>query len=133
MAARNLYPLRTLVRELIPIAGSFAPNSSSTVALTSRKGLGYSVVRTSTGLFTITLTDAFNDVVCAEAMLQLGTSDDKLTQLGTVVLTGTTPVVQIRVWDISGAAVADVSANAANRVSFVIWARNSASPPTYGD
>ena len=54
---RSLAPVRTLVRELIPIVGSFAPNSSSAVSGSSRKGLGWSVARTSAGLFTITFAD----------------------------------------------------------------------------
>ncbi len=133
MAARNLFPLRTLVRELIPITGTFLPNSSSAVAASSRKGLGWSVVRTSAGLFTVTLTDAFNDVVSVDVQLQLATADDKFCVVGTIVLTGTTPVFQIRVIDISTATVADVAANAGNRIHFIAWCRNSANPPVLGD
>ncbi len=128
---RNLAPVRTLVRELIPLAGSFAPNSTSAVDATSRKGLGWSVARTSTGLFTITFSDTFSDLVAFEAQLQLVTADDKYLQIGTLVNTAT-PIVQIRVMDISGAAVADVTANANNRIHFVAWLRNSAAKPTYG-
>ncbi len=113
------------------MVGSFAPNSTSEVDAASRKGLGYTVARTSTGLFTITFTDTFADLVAFEAQLQLVTGDDKFLQMGTLVNTST-PVVQIRVWDVSGAAVADVTANANNRINFVAWFRNSAAKPTYG-
>ncbi len=127
---RNLAPVRTLVRELIPIVGSFAPNSTSAVAGSSRKGLGWSVARTSAGLFTITFADTQADLVAFEASLQLATGDDKFLQMGTLVNT-TTPVVQIRVWDISAAAVADVTADANNRIHFVAWMRNLAALPTH--
>ena len=40
MSARNLAPLRALVRELIPIVGSFGPKGASGLDATSRKGLG---------------------------------------------------------------------------------------------
>ncbi len=128
---RNLAPVRTLTRELIPLAGSFAPNGSSAIAATSRKGLGYTVAYTSTGLYTITFTDPQADLVAFECQLQLATGDDKFLQMGTLVNTAT-PVIQIRCWDVSGAAVADIAANANNRIHFVAWMRNSAAKPTYG-
>lgn len=130
MAARNLSPVRTLVRELVPIAGSFAPNGSSAVSASSRKGLGWSVVRTSTGLFTVTFTDKWNDLVSAEASLQLASADDKFIQVGTYSASAKT--LQIRVWDVSSAGVADVAADANDRISFVCWFRNSAATPTAG-
>lgn len=128
---RNLAPVRALVRELIPLPGSFAPNGGSALDLTTRKGLGWTVTRTSTGLFTVTFTDTQADLVAFEAQLQLASADDKYLQMGTLVNTST-PVVQIRVMDISGAAVADVAANANNRIHFVAWMRNSAAKPTLG-
>ncbi len=128
---RNLAPVRTLVRELIPMVGSFAPNGSSALDATARKGLGWTVARTSTGLFTITFSDTFADLVAFECSLQLASAGDQYLQMGTLVNTAT-PVVQIRVWDISSAAVADIAANANNRIHFVAWLRNSAAKPTYG-
>ncbi len=128
---RNLAPVRTLVRELIPIVGSFAPNGSSAIVASSRKGLGWSVAYTSTGLYTITFSDTFADLVAFECSLQLVTAADSFLQMGTLVNTAT-PVVQIRNWDISSAAVADIAANANNRIHFVAWLRNSAAKPTYG-
>ncbi len=128
---RNLAPVRTLVRELIPLVGSFAPNGSSAVAATSRKGLGFTVARTSAGLFTITFTDTQADLVAFECQLQLATAGDQYLQMGTLVNT-TTPVVQIRVMDISGGAVADIAADANNRIHFTAWMRNSAAKPTFG-
>lgn len=128
---RNLAPIRTLTREMVPMMGSFAPNGSSALDATSRRGLGYTVAYTSTGLYTITFTDTYADLVSFEAQLQLTTGDDKLLQMGTLVNTAT-PVVQIRCWDISAAAVADIAAAAGNRINFVAWFRNSAAKPTYG-
>ncbi len=128
---RNLAPVRTLVRELVPIVGSFAPNGSSAVSASSRKGLGWSVGRTSAGLFTITFSDTFADLVAFTHNIQHVTARDIFSQMGTLVNTAT-PVVQIRVWDISGAAVDDVTADANSRIHFTAWLRNSAAKPTYG-
>ncbi len=131
MSKRNYAPVRTMVRELIPIVGSFAPNGSSALDATARKGLGFSVAYTSTGLYTITLTDTYADLVSFSCSLQLTTGDDKVLQMGTLVNTAT-PVIQVRCWDISAAAVADIAAAAGNRINFVAWVRNSAVKPTYG-
>lgn len=129
---RSLYPIRTYMRDLSPVGGSFATNSSSAVSLSSRKALGWSVVRTSTGLFTVTFTDKYNDLVAFVCDLQEVTAGDQFLQTGTLVNTAT-PVVQIRVWDISAAAVADVAANANNRINFTAWFRNvSAGQPVTG-
>lgn len=130
MAARNLAPVRTLVRELIPVAGSFAPNGSSALVATGTKGLGFTVAYTSTGLYTITFSDKYADLVSMQAQLQLTTGDDKFVQIGAVDLSAKT--IQIRVWDASSAAVSDVAAAAGNRINFVAWFRNSAALPTRG-
>lgn len=129
MAARNLAPVRALVRELVPITGSFAPNGSSAVDATSNKGLGWTVVRTSTGLFTITFADKWSDLVSFTTGLQLATGDDKFLQTGAYDASART--ITIRVWDVSGGAVADISANANNRISFTAWFRNSAALPVH--
>lgn len=126
MASRTFHKIQTLGKEIKEIAGSFAPNSSSAVAATSRKGKGFTVARTSTGLFTVTLVNKFYDIIEAQATLQLATADDKYCQVGSIAATANAArTIQIRVMDVSGAAVADVSANANNRINFTIKCRNS--------
>jgi hypothetical protein len=128
MSTRNFSPVRTLVRELIPVVGSFAPNGTGTVALTSRKGLGWSVVRTSAGLFSVTFTDKYNDLVSVSASVQHPTAIDLKVQVGT--WTSATKVLQLRTVTIG--TVADVTADTNARVNFVAWFRNSAASPTAG-
>jgi hypothetical protein len=130
MAARNFTSPRALVRELVIIAGSFAPNGSSAVSASSNKGLGWSVARTSAGLFTITFANKYADLVSVQAVLQLATGADQYVQVGTY--TAASKTLEIRVWDASDAAVADVAANANNRINFVCFFRNSATGPTRG-
>jgi hypothetical protein len=107
----------------VVVSGSFAPNGSSTLAATSVNGAGFSVARTSTGLFTITLNDSYPALIGAALGLQLASGDDKFLQFGSIDVNAKT--VQIRVWDVSAAAVADIAANANNRINFVLVFKNT--------
>lgn len=124
MANRNFDMVQGLGKGVKVISGSFAPNGSSAVSAASNKGKGWSVARTSAGLFTLTLQDAYVALLGAHAQLQLTTADDKYCQIGVVDVVSA-KTVQIRVWDVSGAAVADVSAAAGNRINFILWLSNS--------
>ena len=124
MANRNFDVLQALGKNIKVICGSFAPNGGSAVSSSSVKGLGFSVARTGAGIFTITLQDSYVDVVAVQASLQLATPDDKMLQWGAIdVVTAKTLV--LNVWDFSGAAVADIAANASNRIHFSLYLRNS--------
>lgn len=108
----------------VVVAGSFAP--AGTGAVTDVKGTGFSVARTSTGLFTITLDKVYSELLAATPGLQLAAGDDKTLQFGTYVAASGT--LELRVWDFSAAAVADISADANNRVNFVLVLRNTNLP-----
>lgn len=124
MANRNLDDVQALGKKYTIVSGSFAPNGSSAVSSASNKGIGWSVVRTSTGLFTITLQDSWVALLSAKSALQLATGDDKYLQFGTIDVV-TNKTVQIRVWDASAAAVADISADANNRIHFELTLSNT--------
>lgn len=114
----------TLDQGAVLIQGSFAPNGSSAIDATQNSGHGWSVARTSAGLFTITLQDAYIAMISSTVSLQLATGDDKILQVGAVDVVNA-KTIQVRVWDISGAAVADIAANAGNRIHFSLILRNS--------
>ncbi len=118
-----------------PVTGAAVANLTVVYeenAPTAKKGLGWSVVWTSPGLYTVTFTDGFNSLISTRASLQLATADDKLCQTGTLVNTAT-PVLQIRIWDKSANAVRDLdAADANNRIHFEAWFRASAAKPEYG-
>ena len=124
MANRNFSELQALDRGVKVIAGSFAPNGSSAVSALSNKGIGWSVARTSAGLFTVTLEDSYISLISGTVSLQLATADDKFCQIGTCEVV-TAKTVEIRVWDISGTAVTDVAADANNRINFCLILKNS--------
>lgn len=111
---------------LVILAGSFAPNGSSAISAASNKGKGFSVVRTSAGLYTITLADRYAALVSIVVMPQLATGADSGLQVGTCAVSGTAAnTIQIRNWDASDAAVADIAADANNRINFVLILRNT--------
>jgi hypothetical protein len=101
--------------------GSFAPDTAN--APTTVRGTGWTVARESAGLFKITFAEKYPEMIKATVSLQLATKDDKFLQLGTYDATAGT--LQIRVWDVSGADVADVAANANNRINFSVTFRNT--------
>lgn len=134
MAARNFAEPRALQRELILIEGSFAPNGSSAVAASSRQGPGWSVARTSTGLFTVTLSDKYKAFISLNASVQLTTFDVTYCQIGVTSLSAKT--VQIRtITDdaVTGiGALADIAADAGNRINFSFKLSNTSMLPTLG-
>lgn len=111
--------------DLEVIAGSFAPDTAN--APTTRRGGGFTVVRTSEGLFTVTLTNRYAGLVAGIATLQHSAANSDLkVELGAVVCSHAAAcTVQIRVVDISSAAVADVAANANNRINFFFLLKNT--------
>ena len=116
MAERKFDFMETIGRKKRTVAGSFAPDTAN--APTDVRGSGFSVVRTSQGLFTITFTNTYGALVSAVATLQLASTDNYMTQVGSYVAASRT--LEIRVIDDAGAGqVQDVAANANNRVNFV--------------
>lgn len=132
MASRNLAPVRTIAREMIPIIGSFAPNGAAALDLTQRKGLGFTVSRTSAGLFKVTLSDKYADIVAVVSALQAPAAIDLMTQTGLIVQSTPTVPASVEIRLLAGAVPTDAAANANSRVGFLIWVRNSAAKPTYG-
>lgn len=121
MSSRNLREAKSPDREVVLIAGSFAP--AGTGAPTAAKGSGFSVARSGVGVFTITLDKIYPDMLSAVCSLQLATAADQYVLGGTYTAASGTFV--INVWDVSGAALADISANANNRVNFILAMKNS--------
>lgn len=111
----------------VMVAGSFAPNGSSAVSAASNKGDAnggaYTVARTSAGLFTITFADKWDDLLSFVATLQQASGGDQFLQVGTY--TAASRTITVRVWDVSGAAVDDVAADANNRINFIAVFRNT--------
>lgn len=83
---------------IVMIVGSFALNGSSSPVAANNKGKGFSVVRTSQGLFTITLASSALSVLSAWSTLQCaGAAVDLYPQFGAIdVVTALTAVIQMK-------------------------------------
>ena len=112
----HTYPLIGLKhQECAIIGGTFYPDTANAPTYGTCGHRGWSVAYTSTGLFTVTLDDKVPGIlVVNQPTLQLATGADLILQLGTISLSAKT--IQIRVWDISDAAVANIAANANNAI-----------------
>lgn len=112
----------------VVIAGSFAPNNTSAVDNTANRGADFTVARTGTGEFTVTLANnlALSEVEAMVATAQLSTAADIVAQI-----TAITPAAANRTYVITlnaGATATDVAAAAGNRVNFVIFGKNTTVP-----
>jgi hypothetical protein len=116
MASRIFRKIMGLNYGEVRVSGSFAPNGSSALSATAVKGKGFTVAYISTGLYRITFADKYPTLISCRLGLQLTTGDDKVLQMGDY--TAASKTLDIRCWDISAAAVADISANANNRIHF---------------
>jgi hypothetical protein len=126
MAARSFVPLLGAADPGVVLLGfSFATNGSSDPVASTITGRGVaSVVLASTGVYTITLQDVYPALLSATASLQLASADDKVAaSIGAVDLTAKT--IQVRLYDISSAALANVAAATGNRVNVTLVLKNS--------
>ncbi len=125
MASRNWHNQQHAQIGTVKIEGSFAPNGSSALVASSTFGKGFSVAYTSTGLFTITLTDKYKKMIAANLTAQLSAAADIKLQLGTVDVV-TAKTIQIR--SLAVATLTDIAANANNRVHFSLTLQNTELP-----
>jgi hypothetical protein len=105
----------------IVLSGSFAPNGTSAVSSSSVKGVGFTVARTNAGIFTVTLDKVYGELVSANATVQLATPADTQAQIGSVSLSGKTVVINT----LTAGSLADIAADANNRVNFVLVVRDT--------
>lgn len=117
MADRAMFPINIIDKSqggLGFFAGSFAP--AGTGAPTTPLGKGFTAARTSQGLYTVTMANAFSRVNCFIPFLSLATPAARFVQTGLIVTASKT--IQIRNLDNSGN-VQDIAANANNRIGFI--------------
>lgn len=103
-------------------SGTFYPNGGSAIVATSNTGTaGWTVARTSQGVFTVTLDRKWLYIAGKTCSLQLHTAAATQVQFGDISLSAGTIVIR----NIDTSAVAqDIAANANNSISFVIVLSN---------
>lgn len=92
MANRIFSKVQALKKEVKVIAGSFSIAASGGAA-TKVTGLGYSVAKSATGEYTITLEDIYNSVVSMNANLLAATAVDLVPQFKSQTVSTTKLVV----------------------------------------
>jgi hypothetical protein len=117
MAERNFDFLETLGRKKRVVTGSFVPNGSSALDQTVVKGTGFTVLYTTTGVYTVTFTDKYGKVLYCAARLQQATRTQEVevgscdpSSAGTMVIHGFAK---------GGTSLADITAAGGTIVSFV--------------
>lgn len=126
MAGRSFVQLLGAADPGVVILGfSFATNGASDPVASTITGRGVaSVVLAATGVYTITLQDVYPFLLSATASLQLASADDKVAaNIGVVDLNAKT--IQVRIYDASTAALANVAAATGNRVNVCLVLKNS--------
>jgi hypothetical protein len=122
MANRNFSRVQALNHEVKIIAGSFSIAASGGAA-TKVTGLGYSVAKSGTGLYTVTLQDAYNAALAVTATAQAATAVDLVAQVKSVDVTSAKTVV------ISlNAGATPTEPAAVTVVNFVLVLQNSSTP-----
>ena len=122
----NLKPIRTMNKNVVEIAGRFRPNGSSAVSNTYNVGRGWTVARSNTGLFTITMTDRFTALNKASAVVWSATAQNLKAQIAAFTVGPTaTATVQIRL--VANGTATDMASDAGSWVSFGLSLRSGQS------
>ena len=122
MADKIFYDVQCMNPHVKIVCGSFAPNGSSAVDSASNEGTGWSVARSGTGSFTVTLDANYPALLSGQCSLALNAVADSKVQFGAIdVASGKTVVINV----ITTASAADIAANANNRIHFCLFLRNT--------
>jgi hypothetical protein len=121
MAERLLTQPKVYQPGVVLVQGSFVTAGSG--APTTVQGRGYTVARTATGTYTITLGGTYYNLLAATATLQSSSLTDQFLQWGAVD-TSVAKTLVLRVWDVSAAAATDVTGPI---VHFTLYLKHSSS------
>lgn len=129
MDVTDLNELLAEGREYVLVGGSFAPNGASAIVATSNRGKGFTVARTSAGLFTVTFTNDYMALVAAWATVGLAVAADMHAQIGTYTGPSGTTAATLTIRTIAVATETDIAADANNRVNFgCLFRKNTLTP-----
>ena len=128
MANNIFYGVQALQPELKIIAGTFKPNAGSAIDNDNNAGTGFTVARTGTGQYTVTLDDGYPGLISAQATAALNAAAATFMQITGApdVTTAKTIVFTALTTTTTAAPVAtDIAAHANNHVHFVLFLRNT--------
>lgn len=113
MSNRVTYKLQHRNLGIEKISFHFPPNGASQPAAVTGRGVA-SLTRASTGVFTITLSDSYEDLVGASVLVGLATAADITVQLGAVDVKSAKTIV---LRTLASAVLTDIAADPDN----IIW------------
>jgi hypothetical protein len=120
---RKRFPMESLGESRVRIGGRFKPNGSSAIDATASEGTsGWTVAYTSTGLYTITLSDVW--LYAFDKSLSLSMTADADGDLNWGVIDLAARTLQVR-HKLAGT-LADIAAAAGNFIDFGITVKRSA-------
>lgn len=109
----------------VRISGKFSVDPGVGIAANTRFGNGYTVAYTAAGRFTITTDDPYRHLVSATAFFCAATPTDRfMTADLPTGGAGAAVVIELNLWDVSGAAVTD-PAVIADEIHFTLILSNS--------
>lgn len=123
MANRTFSKVQSLNKEVKVLAGSFSIAASGGAA-TKLTGLGYTVAKSATGEYTLTLSDRYPACLSAVATAQAATPVDLVAQIDTVSVDSATPTVVLNL----NAGATPTEPSAVTVVNFVLVLQNSSLP-----
>ena len=95
VASRVTHKMKTIGINRVHVHGSFAPNGGSALVAASTNGKGFSVARTSTGLYTVTFDNTYPELVSAYAHCQVADAKPTFAQFGDYVAASKTMVIRV--------------------------------------
>ena len=99
------------------VAGKFVLAAGPAMGTVS--GVNFTAAYTGVGVYTITLKKAYTALISGVVCLQQNTMGDQFASLGAVDVV-TAKTVVLNVWDISGAAAADIATDGSQSVNFYL-------------
>ena len=123
MSNKTMYPSRSPQRDRVSVNVSFQCNGAGAPLALKGNATLYTVAKTSTGVYTITFTDGYNDLDAAIPGFQAAAASNVCVQLGSWNSTAKTLVVRLQN-TVSGT-VENVAADANNRVFVSCTFRNT--------
>ena len=120
MGNRNLHRLESYTRKHVVMAGSITIGAAGVVSSVS--GYGFSAARTAAGLYTVTLADAYNELVSCQLTMQATVASDIVAQVvASSIDTASGGTVDLR----THAAAIDTDPDATDVIHFVLHMKNS--------
>src|SRR5688572_11206516 len=123
MAERNFDTKEVLGRKVREISGAFKPNGAGAIDNTLNKGQGFTAAYTTTGTYTVTLTDKYGKVRSCLAKLVQATRTQTVEVKSAVATTG---LIVIEGFAVGSTVVADITAATETYIHFTVTLEDQA-------